>query len=243
VNSVTTYSFEKHRIQLTSAGDPNNQPIVFIHGSPGTSKIWLPFLNNDALKEKFHLLAIDRPGFGGSQGGGPEYSLKKQSEAALASLSFNSSGKKPIIIGYSFGGTVAGRMIIDHSDKISGAVLVAAAVNPSTETFRWYEILLSCKVVQPLLPQFLQVYLEEAKTFHTEISEMLALWPQAKAYCVLIQGKKDWAVTPGNLEFLKVNLINSKILKSTLITGLDHDVPQKRPDLIIEAIDLINSQN
>ena len=47
-------------------GDPDGTPVVFVHGSPGSS-IWSPDPHQDATRAcRVRLIAVDRPGFGGS---------------------------------------------------------------------------------------------------------------------------------------------------------------------------------
>ena len=47
-------------------GDPDGSPVVFVHGSPGSS-IWSPDPHQDATRAcRVRLITVDRPGFGGS---------------------------------------------------------------------------------------------------------------------------------------------------------------------------------
>jgi pimeloyl-ACP methyl ester carboxylesterase len=47
-------------------GDPDGAPVVFVHGSPGSS-IWSPDPHQDATRaSRVRLITVDRPGFGGS---------------------------------------------------------------------------------------------------------------------------------------------------------------------------------
>jgi pimeloyl-ACP methyl ester carboxylesterase len=47
-------------------GDPDGAPVVFVHGSPGSS-VWSPDPHQDATQaRRVRLITVDRPGFGGS---------------------------------------------------------------------------------------------------------------------------------------------------------------------------------
>ena len=52
-------------VHVVAAGDPALPPVLFIHGSPGSWEAWQDYLADPELSSRAHLLAIDRPGFGG----------------------------------------------------------------------------------------------------------------------------------------------------------------------------------
>ncbi|KAF2728819.1 alpha/beta-hydrolase [Polyplosphaeria fusca] len=56
-----THSFT---IKWGSIGDPASPPVVFVHGTPWSSRVWVPYAL--ALSRKFHVYLFDNPGFGDS---------------------------------------------------------------------------------------------------------------------------------------------------------------------------------
>ncbi|KAF2034062.1 alpha/beta-hydrolase [Setomelanomma holmii] len=56
-----THSYD---IRWCSLGNPSNPPVVFIHGTPWSSRVWAPFAQ--ALSRQFHVYLFDNPGFGDS---------------------------------------------------------------------------------------------------------------------------------------------------------------------------------
>jgi pimeloyl-ACP methyl ester carboxylesterase len=56
-----THSYD---IKWCSLGNPKNPPVVFIHGTPWSSRVWEPFAL--ALSRQFHVYLFDNPGFGES---------------------------------------------------------------------------------------------------------------------------------------------------------------------------------
>jgi pimeloyl-ACP methyl ester carboxylesterase len=56
-----THSYD---IKWCSIGNPNSPPIVFIHGTPWSSRVWKPFAL--ALSRQYHVYLFDNPGFGES---------------------------------------------------------------------------------------------------------------------------------------------------------------------------------
>lgn len=51
-------------IKWCSLGNPQNPPVVFIHGTPWSSQVWRPYAL--ALSRKYHVHLSDNPGFGES---------------------------------------------------------------------------------------------------------------------------------------------------------------------------------
>ncbi|MGQ0720796.1 MAG: alpha/beta fold hydrolase [Candidatus Eiseniibacteriota bacterium] len=57
------------RLAYAEYGDPGGFPVVAAHGNPGSRLAWAPLGRSDL--RGFRLIAPDRPGFGGSEGGTP----------------------------------------------------------------------------------------------------------------------------------------------------------------------------
>tara|TARA_R110000868_G_scaffold304437_10_gene565130 strand:- start:2976 stop:3374 length:399 start_codon:yes stop_codon:yes gene_type:complete len=70
--------FKGRNIHYVSIGDTSNQTVLFVHGSPGSWDNFLGFLSDTSLLKNFHMIAVDRPGFGKSGNGIPEKSLEQQ---------------------------------------------------------------------------------------------------------------------------------------------------------------------
>ena len=234
------YKFNGQPMHVAWSGDSGKRPILFIHGSPGSFDAWSEFLVNKDLQQRFHLLAVDRPGYGSSGKGQTERSLKNQSDAIFAALQFNKSGLKPIIIGHSFGGAVVARMMIDEPDKIGGAIFVAASVDPHYETTKWYQYVGDWKIFSWAVPDFLRVCNEEIMALNAELENLIPLWKNTKTPTVIIQGDQDDLVAPQNEAFLQKQIDSKYIVKSTMVPGLNHFVPWNRPDLILEGIELLD---
>lgn len=236
------YNYNGQTMHFAWSGSAEKQPLILIHGSPGNYEGWSEFLMNENLQKRFHIIAVDRPGYGGSGKGKAERSLQKQSEAIWAALQYNKSGLKPIVVGHSYGGSVIGRMAIDHPGQIAGAIYVAASVDPTFEKTSWYQYVGDWPIVSWLLPSFLRVCNQEIMALNSELNQMQALWKNADAPTVIIQGDQDKLVVPENEKFLRIKIDPAFIVKSYMIEGLNHYVPWKRPDLILNAIELLEKK-
>lgn len=232
----TSYKSGKHSMRLASSGSSHLPPLLFIHGSPGSWEAWAAFLNNKDLQKNFHLIAVDRPGFGGSDTGKSELSLKEQADAVSAALAFNVSGKKAIVIGHSFGAPVAVRLSLDHADLVKSMILVAGSVDPDLEETKWYQNVATWWPVRVMIPDSLRVANEEIMGLKDELKKMVPEWKNITSRVVIIQGDADDLVQKENVDFMK-KVLGDKIVRLEMIKGMNHFVPWKRPDLILNAIE------
>lgn len=113
-------------LHLRESGSPGNPAILFLHGSPLSGRMWQPQL--DLLKE-FHCLAPDLPGHGGSA----TLPIDMQDTVnRLADLIRDSSPTgKAHLVGLSFGGVVAQRLMVDRPEIVDHVILSGTATRMS----------------------------------------------------------------------------------------------------------------
>jgi pimeloyl-ACP methyl ester carboxylesterase len=96
-------------------------PVVLIHGLPGTAD---DFDAVTPLLAGHRTVAIDRPGFGYSTGGYVPFARQLETiHELLAALHIS----KPILVGHSYGGTIALGLAERYPSDVRGLVLVDAA--------------------------------------------------------------------------------------------------------------------
>ncbi|MCO5164355.1 MAG: alpha/beta hydrolase [Mesorhizobium sp.] len=112
-----------NRIHYVEEGE--GRPILFIHGLGGT----LHHLRHPLFGGKipgYRLIAFDRPGAGWSTRA-PGASARLPDQAALIAKFIDRLGlEKPLVVGHSLGGMITLTLALNHPDKISGIVLIAA---------------------------------------------------------------------------------------------------------------------
>jgi pimeloyl-ACP methyl ester carboxylesterase len=96
-------------------------PVVLIHGLPGTAE---DFNKVTPLLAGHRTIAFDRPGFGYS---GDGYLKFDRQIATLDSLLRALHVSRPILVGHSYGGTIALAFAERHPAEVGGLVLVDAA--------------------------------------------------------------------------------------------------------------------
>ncbi|MEO1330560.1 MAG: alpha/beta hydrolase [Pseudomonadota bacterium] len=114
---------------IKGEAQPGRRPIVLIHGAGGNLRHFTQTIL-DPLAQTDRVLAVDRPGSGYSVAPGPEsMSLVGQADfirRGALQLGF----EKPVVVGHSFGGSVALAWALDHPDDVSALVLLAPGAYP-----------------------------------------------------------------------------------------------------------------
>lgn len=109
--------------------------IVFLHGASSNALQW-QYSIFDNIPERYHLIALDRPGLGHSERHG-SMSLLEQTRLihkAIVSLEL----ERPILVAHSLAGVIAARLLTDYPSKYRGLVLIAGVVYPVGSGASWY---------------------------------------------------------------------------------------------------------
>ncbi|MEP9387528.1 alpha/beta hydrolase [Mesorhizobium sp. KR9-304] len=122
VNGVTL-----HYVHVP-ADQPGLPPVVFIHGASANLNDQMAPLR-PLLEGKAELLFLDRPGHGWS-GRSPGHESQAEQAAIIAGLMERLGVGPAIIVGHSFGGSIAAAFALDHPDKTKGLLFLAAATHP-----------------------------------------------------------------------------------------------------------------
>jgi pimeloyl-ACP methyl ester carboxylesterase len=99
----------------------NGIPIVLIHGLPGTAE---DFEKVTPLLAGHRTIALDRPGYGYSDGG---YHPIERQLLAIEQLLDHLGIRKAVLVGHSYGGTIALAFAARRPERVEGMVLVDAA--------------------------------------------------------------------------------------------------------------------
>ncbi|MBO9533403.1 MAG: alpha/beta hydrolase [Solirubrobacteraceae bacterium] len=107
-----------HRLHVTEM--PGQEPaVVFIHGLPGSIRDWETV---EPLIGDRHRIALDRPGFADT--GGSALTMREQADV-IADVLRALSVERALLVGHSYGGTVALTIARRHPELVGGIVLAA----------------------------------------------------------------------------------------------------------------------
>jgi pimeloyl-ACP methyl ester carboxylesterase len=229
------YYVGKQRINYLTVGSDTLPLVVFVHGSPGSLSAFIDFMDDEQLLQVAHLISVDRPGFGASNFGYAEPSIRKQAAQLMPILEKYQNRRPIILIGHSLGGPVIARMAMDHPDLVDGLIFVAPSIDPDLEPKEWFRAPLSTPFLKWMLPRSLRASNDEIYHLKPELQEMLPLWTNIKAPSIVIQGLKDDLVHPGNAHFAEKMITNAPV-KVIRIDTMTHFVPWTHPQLIMDAV-------
>jgi pimeloyl-ACP methyl ester carboxylesterase len=101
------------------------EDVLLIHGASSDMGVFEPTVV-PLLKDRFRVTAYDRPGMGFTAGRPMRAETLEVQAKVAAGVIDRLELNRPIIVGHSYGGSVALRLALDHPDKVAGLVLIAA---------------------------------------------------------------------------------------------------------------------
>jgi pimeloyl-ACP methyl ester carboxylesterase len=235
--SFGSYEIEGRTIHYTRSGAEGQPLVLMVHGSPGSSDAMLDYLADTNLTSRALVVTVDRPGFGYSDFGKTERSLEKQSQHIRPLLEkYRSPGKKTILVGHSYGGPLIARMAIDFPDLVDGLVIVAGSIDPTLEPEYWWARPLDWWIFRWMAPGAFRVSNQEILPLKEQLEEMLPLWANITCPVTVLQGTEDKLVDPGNADFAKRVVTNSRRLQVDMLEGDGHFIMWSKEPLIAQKI-------
>jgi len=223
-------------INYLHVGDENLPLIVFVHGSPGSLSAFIHFTSDSVLLKHAQIVSVDRAGFGESNFGRGEKSLKKQAQYLKPILEKYKNNRPLILVGHSLGGPIIARMAMDYQELIDGLVIVAGSIDPDLEPNEWFRAPLATPLFTWIVPRSIRASNFEIYMLKPELQEMLPLWSKITCRTVIIQGNKDDLVSPKNADFAKKMLVNTSSLEFIIKDDMNHFVPWQHPELIQQGV-------
>ncbi len=221
---------------LLSRNDTTSYLVVMLHGSPGSSTDYIDFFKDEKLLEKAQLLSIDRAGFGYSNFGRSEPSLKEQVDLSIPIIKKHGKHKKIILVGHSYGGPFICKLAMDYPNLIDGLVIIAGSIAPELEPYEPYRKWLNFPIIRWIIPTAFKVSNQEILPLKKELKNMLSFWNNIQVPVVVIQGENDGFVPKENANFAKKMLINSPLVDIDIIPNGDHFILWSEHQKIVEKI-------
>ena len=141
------------KIRYNEFGQKNDKHLLFIHGLGSSADRWLDIPNT--LSEKFHIIALDLPGFGESDKPKTmDYTIDNFRDIIIDFIKKTSiNNGKTSIVGHSLGGYIAVEVAMEKQDLVENLILIdssgmlkkptplleeylLAAMNPTTNSVK-----------------------------------------------------------------------------------------------------------
>lgn len=226
-------------LHYAETGSPDNPTIVFIHGTPGSWRSLGRMMVRDDLRARAHLVSIDRPGWGLSplpDGRRSEPDFDAQIALItplLQTLKARSHNQPLLLVGHSYGGSIAPYIAFRHPELVDGILMAASAIDPQLGKPRWYNYAARTWLVAPFLGDGMRKANDEIWGVYDALERLQPWWPQAHLPLVFLQGEEDELVDPRNLDFAEHTLpaANTTVLR---LPQQGHLLQVQRRDLLAD---------
>ncbi|WP_373331382.1 alpha/beta fold hydrolase [Salmonirosea aquatica] len=207
--------------------------LLLIHGAPGAWWGYMNMLDDTVLQKKFHIVSVDRLGYGNSwlKRRRPISSIETQARCLLSVFELNHSSEPAIVLGRSYGAPIAAAMAAMQPEAVKQLIMISPVIDPEKEKFYWFSKYGRNRLIQLFLPREFNTATAEKYKHSEELRKMLPIWEKLTMPVVVIQGGNDWIGDPVNIEFAKSKIPS---LRSQYIT-----IPKAGHMLTFSHLDMI----
>jgi uncharacterized protein len=221
--SIRYYKSGDRVMRYTVTGDDSLPTLLFLHGSPGSLSYYGRRYADSAIRGRFRVFAVDRPGYGYSGFGDPEPSIEKQAALIRPILDSLHTAKHPVIlVAGSYGASVASRMAMDYPWLVDGLVLTGPAIGPGREKIFWFTFIIEHWSIRWFIPRLFRSANTEKVHHKEELEKMLPYWKNIRVPVIYLQGEDDNIVDTSNAGFAREQLVNAPYLDIRFIKGRSH---------------------
>ncbi|MFN3167234.1 MAG: alpha/beta fold hydrolase [Phycisphaeraceae bacterium] len=216
-----------------AGGDKAGGRVVFLHGTPADANAWNRLLKRADDIDASELVVVDRIGFGNSTSE-DELALAGHAEA-VAPLLESVNGRKPIVVGHSYGGPVALRLAVDYPDKVGAVVLVAGACDATMDDAQWFRKLIDA--VRLVVPEDWERGNRELLALTDENKKMRPMLGGVRCPVFVVHGTWD-GVCPhdATLAYLQAELTGATKVEVVSLERAGHNLHLYHLDEVIDAV-------
>ncbi len=147
-----------HRVHSVVMG--NGPDLVLIHGASGNTRD-MTFDLAPRLAQRYRVIVLDRPGLGYTARINRTGATLIEQAALLQEAAAVLGAERPIVLGHSYGGSVALAWAVTRPDHIAALVNVAGAAKPWDTGLSTYYRVLSHPVLGPLIIPLLTAFVHD----------------------------------------------------------------------------------
>ena len=232
-------------------------PLVFIHGSGDSARIWRLQLEHFGSQ---HAFALDLPGHGARLDNLPmEVTVQDYAASTYEIVTQELNLQTPIIVGHSLGGAIALTMALDYGSELGGIILIGTGARLRVLPQMLADAKNTPEAARIALSQFAVSPANEATMPQTILQETKAPGPNILyrdlAACnifdvmkrlyeiyvptLIICGEEDRLTPPKYSEYLHQHIAQSTL---QVIPHAGHYVMREQPERVNQAISVWMSQ-
>jgi len=219
---------ERH-LHYAVCGPDSLPTLVFIHGSPGSWMNYMKYMWDTAMRKKFRIVAIDRPGFGYSNFGKAMH-LQEQCKIILPVLEKLKTTKPMFLAGHSMGGPVAVKLAADHPSLFTTIVIIAGAIDVKMEAKETWRKIMNVRPMYWALPGAFGPSNTELLYLKKDLVPLQDDFKKITCNILFVHGDADTWVPIKNIAYGKKMLVNAASITADTLHGADHQIPWKKMD-------------
>ncbi len=208
------FPFRKITIQKDSSL-PN---LVFVHGTTGSLNDFSKYLTDSILQAKFSMVAYDRIGYNYKDENPVQESIAFERDMLLNIIK-GLDKKKTILLGYSYGGSIA----LAVKEKVEKIILLAPAVYSKEEFIPRVINFYKWKLTRWLVPKTWKEASKEKLSHQEDLRKFESDWEKTPNKILSIHGSKDWIVPYKNSILLEEKFPENQFDLIT-IDNANHDL-------------------
>ncbi len=121
----TFVEVDGRRTRVRVGGDPENPPVLLIHGIGRSMEDWST--QYERLGQSYRTIALDVPGFGFSERPKETITLPLLAEGVVGALDALGEDRPVHVVGNSLGGAIAQQLLVEQPDRIASLSLINSA--------------------------------------------------------------------------------------------------------------------
>ena len=204
--------------------------LVIFPGTPARKYLFERMLRT--APDDLEVVVLARPGYGR----GHARAYLDFNDQVAAAKPFLDDGKNVIAMGVSYGGELALKALIDHPDKVKGAVTVAALVTEPRGWVHPFVALGGAPVVRSLVPRTLHYARAEVAGRRDQIGPLFSRLKEVKAPVTILHGDVDHLVGMDDARTLKGYFRPDADVEFQHVRGGTHFLELQFPGLVFDAV-------
>ncbi len=229
---IKYWRYGDRTIRYLTIGADSLPPVIMLHGSPGSWSSFQPFFTDTALFHRARLIAPDRPGFGYSNFGRSFISIRAEADLLNKFLdSVVRPDERLVVVGSSYGGSVAVRLAVQNASRLKGLVLISASVAPGEEKIYGISPFIDVEPWRRIVPRLLLSPNDQKLAHRRALKDIDDGWERITAPVYILHGKRDNLVYFTNAEYAHRKLVAARV---TMVPfpDLGHDINWKHNDTV-----------
>ena len=219
----------QRHLHYAVCGSDSLPTLVFIHGSPGSWMHYMKYMWDTAMRKKFRVVSIDRPGFGYSDFGKALH-LQEQCNIILPVLQSLKKEHPLFLVGHSMGGPVVTKLAADAPELFKTVVIVAGAIDIDQEAKETWRKIMNIRPLYWCMPGAFAPSNTELLYLKKDLLPLQNDFKNITCNIVFVHGDADTWVPIQNIAFGKKMMVNAASITADTLHGADHQIPWKRMD-------------